>query len=82
MFNIPERMSYRTLSDLLFGDPEAGNGCVPNPTVLFFFEAVDVADERYIAVVAEGMVIVPPFLVVDRETIPLFPQELECSASR
>lgn len=81
-FNIPESMSIQKLPEFLFGDFNPLDRTIDHPTVIFVFEAAQFGHERYVAVTAEGMVIVPPFQYDDRATIPLFPQERKCSASR
>jgi hypothetical protein len=76
-FNVPEIVNVVSLSKYLFQPTY--------PCVVFSVETAWFGDECYLAFVAEGMVVVPPFpipLNQNRQDIPLFPEELTCSASR
>lgn len=84
MFNIPERWDNKRLADFLFADFDpATYPTDTHPSVVYVFDGTTCADQLWLFVTAEGMLIVPPFhLAGDRADIPLFPEERSCSASR
>ncbi len=83
-FIIPERWDSKRLAEWLFSDIiSAAYPEDTHPTVHFTFDGHWFGDELWLAVVAEGMIIVPPFKrPLKCADIPLFPEELACSASR
>ncbi len=82
-FLIPEKVNSKALADYLFGDFDPHTAPFQShPKVIFEFVSVYVGQEQLIAVAAEGLCIVLPFLrPAAGEDIPPFPEELACSAS-
>lgn len=83
-FLIPERWDAKRLADYLFADLEPVSYFRDTyPTVIFTFDGATCGDQLFLFVTAEGLLIVPPFPYTNgRSDIPLFPEELTCSASR